>query len=53
MIRIILIVILFVIVFYVIFKLFPKLKVFFLRVLKSPFILIILRNLIRLLLRKF
>jgi hypothetical protein len=53
MIRIILLVILIVIVMYVIYKLFPKLKLFLVRLIKSPFIFIILKNLIKLLFRKF
>ena len=53
MIRPILILALLVIIFYIAYKFFPKLKVFLLRVIKSPFIFIILKNLIRLLLRKF
>ena len=53
MIRIILLVILIVIVMYVICKLFPKLKLILIRVIKSPFIFIILKNLIKLLFRKF
>ena len=53
MIRIILLVILIVIVMYVICKLFPKLKLFLVRLIKSPFIFIILKKLIKLLFRKF
>jgi len=53
MIRIVLIVALLVIAFYIIYKIFPKLKVFLVRLLKSPFIFVILKNLIRLLLKKF
>ena len=53
MIRPILILALLFITFYIAYKFFPKLKVFLLRVIKSPFIFIILKNLIRLLLRRF
>ena len=53
MIRIILILALLVIAFYIMYKIFPKLKVFLLRLIKSPFIFLILKNLIKVLLRKF
>jgi len=53
MIRLILIVALLFIVFYIIYKISPKLKVFLLKLIKSPFVFIILKNLIRVLLKKF
>jgi hypothetical protein len=53
MIRIVLILVLLVISIYIIYKFFPKLKLLLLRVIKSPFIFLIIKNLIRLILRRF
>ncbi len=53
MIRIALILVLLVIATYIIYKFFPKIKLFLIRLIKSPFIFILLKNLIRFIMRRF
>ena len=53
MIRIVLILVLLVISIYIIYKFFPKLKLLLIKILKSPFIFILLKNLIRFILKRF
>ena len=53
MIRLILILAILFIAFYILHKFYPKIKLFLLRLIKSPFIFLILKNLIKVLLRKF
>lgn len=53
MIRLVFILLIIFITIYIIYKYFPKIRVLLNKVLKSPFIFIILRNLIRLIMRRF
>ena len=53
MIRLIFILLIIFIAFYIIYKYYPKIRLLLNKVLKNPFIFIILRNLIRLIMRRF
>ena len=53
MIRLVFILLIIFIAIYIIYKYFPKIRLLLNKVLKSPFIFIILRNLIRLIMRRF
>ena len=53
MIRLLFILLIIFITIYIIYKYFPKIRLLLNKVLKSPFIFIILRNLIRLIMRRF
>ena len=53
MIRLVLILLIIFITIYIIYKYFPKIRLLLNKILKSPFIFIILKNLIRLIMRKF